>query len=128
MSKSLELHVNYKKEMKELEELLKEDGSNSLSGKIENEDIINYLHKRRIRNRLNNLRTSYELLGIRRGEKIPVEWLKGLNKTEKRIFKDYFEKRKRYSEIGSSLGLEKEEVKKIIRYSIKRVMENIGRD
>jgi|SRR5690625_46546 len=125
MSKLLKLHVSYKEHIRELE-AMKPNESNNLNGEIEKQDIVDHLHKRRIQHRLSNLRTAYELLGIRRGEKIPSKWMSGLSKTEQRIFKDYFERRKRYSEIGSDLGLSRQRVRAIIRYSIKQVIKNIG--
>ncbi|WP_382401489.1 hypothetical protein [Lentibacillus salinarum] len=127
MSKSLQLRANYKAHIHELETILP-NGTDSLSGDVEDKDIINYLHKRRVQYRLTNLRTAYNFLGIRRGEKIPREWLEGLTEKEQQIFLEYFENRRGYTEIASLMELEQKEIKKIVRSSLQQVMKQAGRE
>ncbi|MFD1363073.1 sigma factor-like helix-turn-helix DNA-binding protein [Lentibacillus salinarum] len=127
MSKSLQLRANYKARIHELETMLP-DGADSLNGEVGNEDIMNYLHRRRVQDGLTNLRTACDFLGIRRGEAVPRQWLEELTDTEQQVFLDYFENRKGYTEIGSLMGLEQMEVKKIFKSSLQQVMKQAGRD
>ncbi len=118
-----ELHVNLRRDMRELQSVLEEQVD--LSGRINQEDMVTYLHNRRIRTFLSHLRESYSNLGIRLGEQPKNEWLYGLTDIEKTIFTERFLNKKGYIDIAEQQKMNIEDVRISFKKAIQKIIENI---
>lgn len=121
----LELRVAYKQNMKDIESQLFPESENDFDNMTDSESIRKYLHNQRIRTYLNNLRQSYQTLGLRLGEEVDPAWLKGLTLLEKSVFVSRFANRKKYSEIAKKYSLPHTEVRHIFESSLRTVLNNI---
>ena len=123
LTKMIELHAHIKKDMRELQSVLEKQSD--LSGQISPEDMVTYLHNRRIRTFLSHLRESYSSLGIRLGEQPKREWLYSLTDVERTVFIERFMNKKGYIEIAKQQKMNPEDVRIYFKKAIQKIIENI---
>lgn len=125
MCDMLRLRANYKESIHQFKSILPED-TTDINGTARDQDIVDYLHRRRVQHGLNDLVIAYDFLGFRRGETIPNGWLKGMNETGRSIFLKHYVDKQGYTVIASQMGLDREMVAKIFKSSLQQVMKNAG--